>query len=125
MMPTVSEKIPELLQPEVDAALAWFNSKEEDEFKVTGIVDAELTLGSSEPRELRLVLCGGNTCRQQTFRISNSSNGYHVSCSETPIGNSTELQAELDPPPGARRDWLDLALSKHKFVILIFYRGFW
>ena len=60
-MPTVSETIPEKLQPRVDAALAWFNGSAEaagDEFKVTGILDEATALAGSE--ELRLVLCGGD-----------------------------------------------------------------
>ncbi len=37
-------------------------------FDVTGIVDAELSIQSEEPRELRLVLCGGDSCQKQNFR---------------------------------------------------------
>ena len=33
--------------------------------------------------------------------------------------------AELDPPPGARRGWLEAVLGQHALVVLIFYRGFW
>ena len=125
-MATVSETIPESLQPEVDAALGWFNSVQADAFEVTGIVDAELSLEANEPRKLRLVLCGGDTCQQRSFLVSASDDGFNVSFSEaeTPTGPS-EPQAELDPPPGARREWLESALSKHKFVVLVFYRGFW
>jgi hypothetical protein len=127
-MATVSETIPEALQPEVDAALAWFNSTQAAEFEVTGIVDADLTLASSAPRELRLVLCGGDTCQQRSFRISRAAAGFDVAYSDADspaAGASTELQAELDPPPGPRRGWLDAVLQKHAFVVLVFYRGFW
>ena len=55
-MPHVSETIPEALQPQVEAALAWFNASAEaaeESFKVTGILDAEQTLNGSG--ELQLI----------------------------------------------------------------------
>jgi len=55
-MSQVSETIPSSLQPRVDAALAWFNASVEaanEEFKVTGILDADDALGGSD--ELRLI----------------------------------------------------------------------
>ncbi len=127
-MATVSEIIPESLQPEVEAALAWFNHAHANSFEVTGIIDPELTLAASGPRELRLVLCGGDTCQQRSFRVSGAAAGFDVAYAdnEAPEADgSAELQAELDPPPGARRGWLDSVLSKHEFVVLVFYRGFW
>ena len=127
-MATVSETIPESLQPEVDAAIAWFNAAQADAFEVTGIVDADLALASSEPRELHLVLCGGDTCEQRSFQVSSAAAGFDVAFSEmaAPTADApAELQAELDPPPGARRGWLDSVLGKHEFVVLVFYRGFW
>ena len=45
----------------VDAALAWFNASAdgaEDEFKVTGILDADQALNG--PDKPRLILCGGD-----------------------------------------------------------------
>ena len=33
--------------------------------------------------------------------------------------------SRLDPPPGARREWIDRVLAQHAFVVLVFYRGFW
>ena len=69
-MATVTETIPEPLQPEVDAALAWFNLTQVDTFEVTGIVDAQLSLEANEPRHLRLVLCGGDTCQQKSFLVT-------------------------------------------------------
>jgi hypothetical protein len=127
-MATVSETIPESLRPEVDAAIAWFNAAQADAFEVTGIVDADLTIASSEPREMRLVLCGGGTCQQRSFQVSSAAAGFDVAFSEpaaATAGAPEALQAELDPPPGARRDWLDSVLGKHRFVVLVFYRGFW
>ena len=123
-MEKVSESIPSDLQPEVDAAINWFNTQSADEFKVTGIVDAEDSLAQSDEKELRLVLCGGDICQQKKFKVLRSGDSFSVSFTdEAPIANGT--QAELDPPPGARNAWLDDVISKHKFVVLVFYRGFW
>ena len=126
-MSQVSETIPSTLQPRVDAALAWFNASVEaadEEFKVTGIFDADDALGGSD--ELRLILCGGDRCEQRSFRVSGASDAWEV---EFVDGVQTQQgdkpQAELDPPPGVRSGWLDKALSQHAFVVLLFYRGFW
>lgn len=124
-MATVSETIPEPLRPEVDAALAWFNAKQDDAFEVTGILDPDETLAASMPRELRLVLCGGDTCQQRSFLVSDGAEGIDVALADAAPGPSDDVQAELDPPPGPRRAWLDAVLAKHKFVVLVFYRGFW
>lgn len=127
-MPTVSDIIPDLLQAEVKAALDWYNASQPDAFEVTGIVDAELSLATGAPRELRLVLCGGDTCQQQCFQVSRAAGGFEVALSETGAATNGEppnLQSELDPPPGARNGWLDSVLQKHSFVLLVFYRGFW
>lgn len=126
-MPTVSETIPDTLQPRVEAALAWFNASGEaagDEFKVTGILDADTALGGSD--ELRLILCGGDRCEQHSFRVSGAADAWSVEFANAisaPQGHKP--QAELDPPPGARLNWLDQTLSQHAFVVLLFYRGFW
>ena len=130
-MPQVSETIPDALQPRVDAALAWFNASAdaaEDEFKVTGILDADEALGGSD--ELRLILCGGDRCEQHSFRVSGavdaSEDGWEVDFADSAQApQSATPQAELDPPPGPRLRWLDEKLSKHAFVVLLFYRGFW
>jgi len=127
-MANVSETIPEALQPEVDAALAWFNQAQGGEFEVTGILDADRSVAENEPRELRLVLCGGDTCQQRSFRLTKTAEGFDIAYADAeapgPDG-STELQSELDPPPGPRRGWLDSVLGRHPFVVLLFYRGFW
>ena len=126
-MTTVQETIPEILRPEVEAALAWFNRGEDVAFEVTGIVDPEAALEASETRELRLVLCGGDRCEQRSFRVAASGNDYDVSFLEdaSPISANVHPPAELDPPPGAQRGWLDRALSRHAFIVLVFYRGYW
>ncbi len=126
-MPQVSETIPDTLQPRVDAALAWFNDSVEsaaDEFKVTGILDAEEALSGSE--ELRLILCGGDRCEQRSFKVSGSVDAWEVEFTDTFVApQDKKPQAELDPPPGVRSSWLDKMLSQHAFVVLLFYRGFW
>lgn len=126
-MPQVSETIPDRLQPRVDAALTWFNASAEagdDEFKITGILDADVALADSD--ELRLILCGGDRCEQRSFRVSGSVDAWKVELTDAvPAPQAEKLQAELDPPPGVRSSWLDKALSQHAFVVLLFYRGFW
>ena len=64
----VNEQIPEALKLRVEAAVAWFNDSADaagDNFKVTGILDADAALEGSD--ELRLILCGGDRCEQRTF----------------------------------------------------------
>ena len=126
-MPHVSETIPEALQPQVEAALAWFNASAEaaeESFKVTGILDAEQSLNGSG--ELQLILCGGDRCEQRSFRVNSTGEGWTVELTDSDRNpQGTEPQAELDPPPGPRRRWLDDKLSQHAFVVLLFYRGFW
>ena len=127
VMPTVSENIPETLQPRVEAAVAWFNASPEaagDAFKATGILDEAEALAGSE--ELRLVLCGGDRCEQHSFRLSGTADAWQVELATAfPAIADGKPQAELDPPPGARRNWLDQTLAQHAFVVLLFYRGFW
>jgi hypothetical protein len=126
-MPQVSETIPDTLQPRVEAALAWFNASAEsadDEFTVTGILDADEALSGSD--ELRLILCGGDRCEQRSFRVGGTVDAWEIEFTDAVVAPQGEKpQAELDPPPGVRSSWLDKTLSQHAFVILLFYRGFW
>ena len=126
-MTTVQETIPDQLQSDVDAALSWFNQRQDIAFEVTGILDPEDTLSQSGPRELKLVLCGGDRCEQRSFRASRNTEGVDVAfAEEVAVADAQDAPSpELDPPPGARRGWLDRALSQHAFVVLVFYRGFW
>ena len=78
-MPVVEESIPEALLPEVEASLAWFNRHEDATFEVTGILDPDEALGTSGPRALRLILCGGDRCEQRSFRVDQDGEGYAVS----------------------------------------------
>jgi len=126
-MAVVEETIPDPLRPEVDAALAWFNRDRGVNFEATGIIDPDASIASRYPRDLRLVLCGGDVCEQRTFRVSQAPDGFSVALQplDDDAGGEDAVPAELDPPPGARRSWLDRALSQHEFVVLVFYRGFW
>lgn len=130
-MPVVSDVVPSELQADVDAALAWFNDSQEVPFEVTGIVDPERSIDSGNPRTLRLVLCGGDSCQKHEFEVETTGDGYRVAffseAAEAGINadDATPLQAELDPPPGALRNWLDSIVPKHSFTLLLFYRGFW
>ena len=126
-MPQVSETIPSALQPRVDAALHWFNTSEEsadDVFKVTGILDPDDALSGSN--EIKLILCGGDRCEQRSFKVSGSEDNWRVEIADNLASSDGEKpQAELDPPPGVRSNWLDSVLTQHAFVVLLFYRGFW
>lgn len=127
-MTTVQETIPEALQPQVDAAVAWFNEREPEGFSVTGILDPEASLAAASPRPLRLVLCGGDRCEQRSFLVRERPDGYEVSLVEVDAASAPEAgapPAELDPPPGALRGWLDRVRPHHRFVVLLFYRGYW
>ena len=126
-MSTVSETIPEALQSDVDAALEWFNRDQPIPFEVTGILDPDAALASDTPRELKLVLCGGDRCEQRSFRLAPGTAGREIGFLEdgNPTAGEAERQAELDPPPGPRRSWLDRTLDRHEFTVVLFYRGFW
>ena len=126
-MPQVSETIPDALQPQVDAAVAWFNTTDEAadaEFKVTGILDPDAALAGSD--ELRLILCGGDRCEQRSFRVGGGADAWQIAFADVEVAaEGGKPQAELDPPPGPRLQWLDEKLAQHAFVVLLFYRGFW
>ncbi|MEM7284417.1 MAG: hypothetical protein AAF438_22685 [Pseudomonadota bacterium] len=125
-MPKVSETIPTELQPQVDAAVSWFNQSdlaEGETFKVTGILDADDALSGSD--ELRLILCGGDRCEQHTFSVSQDSDAWAINLATSKEQIVGQPQAELDPPPGPRLQWIDDVIDKHAFTVLLFYRGFW
>ena len=126
-MRQVSETIPEELAARVEAAVAWFNLAPESDgeaFKVTGILDADEALSGSD--ELQLILCGGDRCEQHAFRVTGTADTWSVAFAESASSQSSDRrQADLDPPPGARRYWLENTLLQHAFVVLLFYRGFW
>ena len=122
-MTNVHEIIPQNLQVEVDAALAWFNSHEKASFEVTGIVDPPAVSNSGQ--DLRLVLCGEGVCRQETFKVTVSDSASTVAWLGVDHSQDSVGVAELDPPPGARKAWLADVAGQHSFAVLLFYRGFW
>jgi len=132
-MPQVQEAIPDLLAAEAEAARAWFAREHASEFKLTGIVDPEESLAPVEKgaRDLQLILCGmqdgQDVCLRERFQVrpKDHDGGFdvtHLADAGPEIGSPAPL---LDPPAGVRKGWLDSALQKHAFVVLVFYRGFW
>jgi hypothetical protein len=123
----VVEQIPKELQAEVGAALAFINAERGGEFRVTGIVDPEEALARCSDEggfDLALVLCRGDLCLKEQVRIRRSADG--IECAAAGVNaDSDDPPAHLDPPVGTRRGWLDEQRSKHSFVVLLFYRGFW
>ena len=124
-MPTVQETIPEHLSDAAEAARAWFSAGQGSEFEVTGIVDPDATSGE----QLQLILCGTQAgqavCLRERFEVRVAGGAFEVAhIAEAPpeFGSVAPL---LDPPEGARKAWLDEAMTKHDFVVLLYYRGFW
>ncbi|MEM7020483.1 MAG: hypothetical protein AAF512_24470 [Pseudomonadota bacterium] len=123
-MPTVIEDIPSTLQPAADAALKWLNDKHEASYKLTGLVDpdpnwqADLGL----PTTLALVLCENDVCAREQVHIQKQGDGFVVSAAEA---EDALIPPHLDPPIGVRMDWFEERRAKHKFIVLLFYRGFW
>ena len=118
----VLDVIPDPLRPPAEAALAWFNEREGAVYELTGIIDPPEA--ASDPSSLRLILCGEGICRQERFRVRARAEGWEVEWLEGGEPNPTKTAA-LDPPPGPRRGWIDQVTARHRFVVLIFYRGFW
>ncbi len=121
----VVETIPEELRSDVEAAVSWFNEWAAESFEVTGILDPDRALASGDSRDLHLVLCGGDRCEQRSFRVRSTPRGSDVMLLEQEGEQAAAKQAELDPPPGALRSWIDRVRREHAFVLLLFYRGFW
>jgi hypothetical protein len=131
-MPRVEESIPTHLVNEAEAARVWFSRNSGAEFKLTGIVDPEEVRErnrEAQTRELQLILCGTrdgqDVCLRERFEVKPASGGFDVTllADSTPaVGSPAPL---LDPPVGVRAGWLKQVLAQHKFVVLLFYRGFW
>ena len=81
-MTTVRDTIPDHLQAEVDAAVAWWNADQDVAFDVTGIIDPTEGPASAEGRELRLVLCGGDRCEQRSFHVAGNAGDWAVALVE-------------------------------------------
>jgi hypothetical protein len=132
-MPIVSETIPSEIVAEAEAARAWFSNEQGAEFKLTGILDPEVSIAScaAGPRELQLILCGTQdgqeVCLRERFQVepAGSNGGFdvtHVAENGLAVGSPAPL---LDPPAGLRKRWLTDVMQEHAFVVLVFYRGFW
>jgi hypothetical protein len=119
----IVQEIPEALRPEVGAALSWLNAERSRGFTVTGVVDPEIAERCREQvHDLTLILCDGDLCVRERVRVRPGAGGFEISRADAA---NQDPPAELDPRPGARVGWLDGALAKHAFVVLVFYRGFW
>ena len=119
-------------RPRPKWARAWFSRERGSDFKLTGIVDPTAALEAepdSDARKLQLILCGmqdgQDVCLQESFEVRREGESFVVAnIPEAPLEIGSPAP-ELDPPPGVRASWLDAALEKHAFVVLVFYRGFW
>lgn len=123
-MTEVIEDIPVQLQPAANAALVWINKKNEANYKLTGLVDPDITWQPKEgaPTEMALVLCDNETCAREQVRIQLQGDEYQIAGIEA---EDSLIPPHLDPPVNIRSGWLDAEMRKHKFVALVFYRGFW
>jgi len=124
-MSNVVEEVPRELAAEVDAALAFWNEGQSTPFKLTGVIDPDSVLAGRKPDEefeLPLVLCQGDLCVRESFRVRPTSSGFDVRSAEA---DPADAPGEVDPLPGARLSWLDEVLGKHDFVLIHFYRGLW
>lgn len=119
----IVDEIPDVLRPEVDAALAWLNAEHRRSFALSGLVDPERAeQARGAPHELTLILCDGDLCLRERVRVRPSGGGFSFARADA---KREDPPAELDPGPGVRAGWLAAELAKHAFVVLVFYRGFW
>jgi hypothetical protein len=124
-MSNVVEEIPQELRAEVDAALAFWNQRQPEPFKLTGVIDPDRVIAARTPGaefELPLVLCRGDLCVRESFLLQPMSSGIGVRHADT---EAADPPGEVDPLPGARIGWLDEILAKHDFALIHFYRGLW
>lgn len=119
----IVEQVPDVLRPEVDAALAWLNAQRGRRFHVSGLVDPEhAERAAAAPHDLTLILCDGDLCVRERLSVHPGSGGFEFS---SPDAAREDPPAALDPRPGVRQGWLDATLAQHAFAVLVFYRGFW
>ena len=116
--------IPESLREPAEAALQWINASRAQPSELTGLVDYDsgLNAASGESFEMGLVLCDGNICDREQVRVTPVDGSFQFDLVEEA---PREIPTLLDPPVGVRQDWLDSVLGRHKFVVLLFYRGLW
>lgn len=119
-----SEEIPSELTRPADAALAWLNDTRGTQYRLTGLVDTDAALAArgDEPMEFGLVLCEGDHCTREQVRVLPKGQGFEVAAVEA---DNPVIPPLLDPPVGVRSAWLDEALARHDFILLLFYRGRW
>ena len=120
----VSEETPGELRAASKAALEWINATQVSHYEITGIIDAEDTVARAREGsfELGLVLCDGDVCAREQVVVQRSAEGFRVSAADV---DDPLIPPLLDPPIGVRTGWLNAQLDKHKFVVLVFYRGLW
>ena len=120
----MQEITPSALQAPAVAATAWINETQGQRFELTGLVDYEQALAAKdgEAFELGLVLCDGEMCAREQVRILPTADGFQFSVVDSVTPDIPPL---LDPPVGVRAGWLDQALARHEFILLLFYRGLW
>ncbi len=120
----VSEEPPRELQAASEAALEWINATHGSCYEITGVIDAEDTVARAREGsfELGLVLCDGDVCAREQVVVERSAVGFRVSAAHV---DDPLIPPLLDPPIGVRTGWLNAQLDKHKFVVLVFYRGLW
>ncbi len=116
--------IPSQLIAPAEAALDWINEKRGTNFRLTGLVETEAALEAKpgEAFELGLVLCEGEVCAREQVRVTAQGERFEIAAVNIDDNGIPPL---LDPPVGVRRTWLDDQLTKHDFILLLFYRGLW
>jgi hypothetical protein len=118
------ESIPKSLRPQAEAAVSWINETQGRSYELTGLVDSELALRAEagEEYELGLVLCDGEICAREQVRVGPSGDGFQFSLVDA---FERAIPPLLDPPERVRSSWLETEMARHKFMVLLFYRGLW
>lgn len=118
------EDIPTSLRPQAEAAVSWINETQERSYELTGLVDYEQALRAEagEGYELGLILCDGEICAREQIRVGPSGDGFQFSFVDAV---QRDIPPLLDPPEGVRSGWLGAEMARHKFLVLLFYRGLW
>ena len=119
-----AESIPASLRPQAEAAVSWINETQGRSYTLTGLVDYESALRAEagEEYEFGLVLCDDEICAREQVRVGPSGDALQFSLVDAA---EREIPPLLDPPEGIRSGWLEAAMARHKFMVLLFYRGLW